>query len=90
MNRNRLELRMRKYYLEDLTMNKNKEIAEQILKEIGGSVNVLDVPHCMTRLRLTLKDDTIVSDDSIKAISGVFSIVRTGGQYQIVIGQSVS
>lgn len=90
MNRNRLELRMRKYYLEDLTMNKNKEIAEQILEEIGGSDNVLDVAHCMTRLRLTLKDDTIVSDDSIKAISGVISIVRTGGQYQIVIGQNVS
>ena len=42
--------------------------AKQILAKVGGESNIVNVNHCMTRLRLTLKDESIVKDDEIKAI----------------------
>ena len=37
-----------------------------------------------------LKDETKANDEAVKAIDGVLSIVKGGGQYQIVIGQHVA
>ena len=37
--------------------------AKEILEKVGGKANVSSVTHCMTRLRLTLKDESIVKDD---------------------------
>ena len=70
-------------------MANNKEIAEKVLAAVGGASNVKDATHCMTRLRLYLKDDSIPKDDEVKAISGVMGVVRGGQQYQIVIGTNV-
>ena len=62
--------------------------AKQILAKVGGESN--NVNHCMTRLRLTLKDESIVKDDEIKAIKGVVGVMKKAGQYQIVIGNEVA
>lgn len=70
-------------------MANNKEIAEQVLAAVGGASNLKDATHCMTRLRLYLKDDSIPKDDEVKAIKGVLGVVRGGQQYQIVIGTNV-
>lgn len=70
-------------------MATNKEIAQNVLEAIGGKENVVQVTHCMTRLRLNLKDQGIPSDEEVKKINGVLGVVRSGGQYQIVIGQNV-
>lgn len=70
-------------------MASNKEIAESILNAVGGAENVANTAHCMTRLRLNLKDDTIPKDDDVKNIPGVLGVVRSSGQYQIVIGPNV-
>lgn len=70
-------------------MANNKEIAQQVLAAVGGAANLKDATHCMTRLRLYLKDDTIPKDEEVKAIKGVLGVVRGGQQYQIVIGTNV-
>lgn len=70
-------------------MANNKEIAQNVLAAVGGSANIKSATHCMTRLRLYLKDDTIPQDDQVKAIKGVLGVVRGGQQYQIVIGTNV-
>ena len=70
-------------------MADNKKIAEQVLAAVGGAANLKDTTHCMTRLRLYLKDDSIPKDDEVKKISGVLGVVRGGQQYQIVIGTNV-
>ena len=70
-------------------MATNKQIAENVLKAVGGKENVQQVTHCMTRLRFTLKDDTIPDKEEVKKISGVMSVVVSGGQFQVVIGQNV-
>ena len=70
-------------------MANNKEIAEQVLTKIGGVSNLKDATHCMTRLRLYLKDNSIPNDEEIKNIDGVLGVVRGGQQYQIIIGANV-
>lgn len=70
-------------------MADNKKIAEDVLKAVGGKDNVAQVTHCMTRLRLNLKDQGIPNDDEVKKINGVLGVARSGGQYQIIIGQNV-
>lgn len=64
-------------------------VAKKILEEIGGEKNVNSVMHCMTRLRFTLKDESIVDDEKVKKIKGVMGVMKKGGQYQIIIGNSV-
>ena len=39
---------------------------EQILERMGGKDNVISLVHCMTRLRFTLKDESIVDDELVK------------------------
>lgn len=47
-------------------MADNKKIAEQVLAAVGGAANLKDATHCMTRLRLYLKDDNLPKDDEMK------------------------
>lgn len=67
-----------------------KKLAEKILEKIGGKGNVESVVHCMTRLRFTLKDESVVDDESVKKIKGVLGIMKKGGQYQIIVGNEVA
>lgn len=70
-------------------MDKNYNIAEQVLEAVGGKENVKFVTHCMTRLRFSLKDTSVLNDDQVKAVSGVLGVARNGEQYQVIIGQNV-
>ena len=67
-----------------------QETSRKILAAVGGAENISNATNCMTRLRLTLKDETKANDDQVKSIKGVKSVVKQGGQYQIVIGNEVS
>ena len=69
---------------------KYEKMIQSILEEVGGQENIENVYHCATRLRFQLKDETKANDEAVKAIDGVLSIVKGGGQYQIVIGQHVA
>lgn len=64
--------------------------AKEILEKVGGEANIVSVSHCMTRLRLTLKDESIVSDEEVKAVKGVVGVMKKAGQYQIIIGNDVA
>lgn len=66
-----------------------KELAQTILDNVGGKENIKGVVHCATRLRLTLKDDSLAKTDVLKKTKGVLSVVNAGGQYQVVIGPDV-
>ncbi|HGA1270188.1 TPA: beta-glucoside-specific PTS transporter subunit IIABC [Streptococcus suis] len=69
---------------------KYKNTALAILGAVGGEKNVLRATHCVTRLRLELKDENIVSDERVKSISGVIGIMKKNGQYQIILGNDVA
>lgn len=73
-----------------MTKKKIDALSSSILGEIGGKDNVAMVTHCMTRLRFNLKDESVPDDEKIKNIPGVLGVTRSGGQYQVVIGQTVN
>lgn len=70
-------------------MGKYKELSEKIVSEIGGKENIISVTHCVTRLRFQLKNEESIEDDAIKNIDGVVTVLRSAGQYQVVIGNNV-
>ena len=70
-------------------MDKYTELAEDILKHVGGKENVNSLKHCVTRLRIDLKDESKADDDYLKNRDGVVTVVKAGGQYQVVIGNHV-
>ncbi len=70
-------------------MSQNRQIATDVLKAVGGKDNVTSVVHCMTRLRFTLKNNSIPNDSEVKKIPGVLGLVKQGGQYQVIVGQTV-
>lgn len=66
-----------------------ENVAKKILQRVGGKENVISLVHCMTRLRFTLKDESIVDDEAVKKTKGVMGVMKKAGQYQIIIGNDV-
>ena len=66
-----------------------KNLGKQILDLTGGEQNVKSVAHCATRLRFTLFDEAKADQKAIENLDGVISVVRNGGQFQVVIGPNV-
>lgn len=64
--------------------------ARDIIEGVGGKENISSATNCMTRLRLVLLDESKADDKAIAQIKGVKSVIRQGGQYQIVIGNEVA
>ncbi|WP_433546958.1 PTS transporter subunit EIIC [Streptomyces sp. CA-294286] len=64
---------------------KNRATAAAILPLVGGADNVTSVVHCMTRLRLGLRDRALVDDEALKALPSVMGVVEDD-TYQIVLG----
>lgn len=65
------------------------QMAQEIVKAVGGKENIIGVTNCITRLRFVLKDDTIPNEEMVKAIQGVKGVMNMGGQYQVIIGTNV-
>ena len=68
---------------------KNRQIAEAVVKAVGGTANITSVTHCMTRLRFVLKDKSIPNKKEVEKIPGIMGVNIAGGQYQVIIGNSV-
>ena len=70
-------------------MGKYENLAKEIVRNVGGRENVSSLTHCITRLRFKLKDESKANDDVIKNMDGVVTVMKSGGQYQVVIGNHV-
>ncbi len=66
------------------------QLARDIVALVGGAENVDSLTHCVTRLRFKLKDESIAKDKEIEALKGVLQVMKTSGQYQVVIGTDVT
>ena len=72
-------------------MAKNYDaLAKTIIQDVGGKDNVISVVHCTTRLRFKLRDEKKANDDALKDTDGIVTVVKAGGQYQVVIGNEVA
>ncbi len=65
------------------------DLAKDIIKNVGGKDNVISLVHCATRLRFKLKDKEKVNKSVLGSLNGVITVIESGGQYQVVIGNSV-
>lgn len=70
-------------------MGEYHDLAKDIVKNVGGKENVAGLVHCITRLRFTLKDESRANDEILKAMDGIVTVMKSGGQYQVVIGNHV-
>ena len=68
---------------------KYQELANDILRHIGGKENIKSLVHCATRLRFKLYDSSKANPEALKAHPGIIMVVESGGQFQVVIGNHV-
>ncbi len=69
--------------------NNWKDMAEKILFALGGKDNVLEIDNCATRLRLSVKDSTIIDEAAIKKAGAPGVLKPTKGTVQVIIGPKV-
>ena len=65
------------------TEQKIKTSSKEILDIIGGNDNIISAAHCATRLRLVLKDESIVDLDRLSDVEIVKGYFSNSGQFQI-------
>lgn len=70
-------------------MSKYENLAKEILENVGGKENINSLTHCVTRLRFRLKDESKANDEALKNNPGVITVMKSAGQYQVVIGNHV-
>lgn len=63
-----------------------EKIANEVLDNIGGTENISSVTHCLTRLRLILKDINRADQKVLENIDGVKGVIYNSGQLQIIFG----
>ncbi len=64
-------------------------VSRMILEGLGGKENIVSLDCCATRLRVSVKDEGLVSDATLKS-SGASGVIRRGGGVQVVYGPQVS
>ena len=71
-------------------MGKYQQDAAQLLELVGGKANIAAVSHCITRMRFVLNDPKkadIPGIEKMKVVKGTFT---QAGQFQVIIGNTVS
>lgn len=64
----------------------NKEMIARLLALVGGAPNVVQAGNCMTRLRLTLRNEEHADVTAIRQVEGVMGVVVSNEQFQIILG----
>lgn len=65
-------------------------LARIIIQNVGGKENIISLTHCITRLRFKLKDESKAQTEILKETDGVVTVIQSGGQYMVVIGNQVT
>lgn len=60
-----------------------------IIQNVGGKSNIAGLTHCVTRLRFKLKDESKAQTEILKETDGIVTVLQSGGQYMVVIGNHV-
>lgn len=69
--------------------SKYAQLAQDILKALGGKDNVVNASYCTTRLRFEVKNYNQVNEQAVKA-SGATGIIRPGkNACQVIVGTNV-
>ena len=64
----------------------HKSVAQRVLKDVGGTGNIVAAAHCATRLRLVLKNQDKVDQTAIDNDEDLKGSFLNAGQFQIIVG----
>ncbi len=68
-----------------------QELVQSILTHCGGRDNVTLATHCMTRLRIQLRDDSLLQSEALKQLDGVLGVVHDRPNHiEVVVGPGKS
>lgn len=70
-------------------MRKYEKLASFIINNIGGKDNIVNITHCMTRLRIRLKDNDKVNIEELESNNNIISCQKAEGKLQVIIGTQV-
>ena len=82
----RLGAEAKLYTKTDYKNREEAQLIEQIVTAFGGAGNFENLDACITRLRVTVKDETLVADDAVFKKLGAKGIFRSGKGIQVVYG----
>ncbi len=71
-------------------MGKYVEDAKELLAAVGGKENIAAVSHCVTRMRFVLNDPAKADVPRIEKIKSAKGTFTQAGQFQVIIGNTVS
>ena len=67
--------------------NDSQDSVTALLRSLGGAGNIVSVTNCMTRLRVSVKTESDVSDETLRSVDGVMGVVHDRPcSYEIVVG----
>ncbi|WP_305768923.1 alpha-glucoside-specific PTS transporter subunit IIBC [Candidatus Epulonipiscium viviparus] len=69
---------------------KTSDMAAQFLEGLGGKDNIADVTNCVTRLRVNVKDGSLVQNDAFFKSAGAHGLVQKDKSVQIIVGLTVA
>lgn len=70
-------------------MGKYENLNNFIIENVGGDDNISALTHCVTRLRFTLKDESLVNREALVGHNEIMTAQAANGQYQVVVGMQV-
>ena len=73
----------------DLGSSDYTTVAATILEGVGGAANIKSIDNCITRLRLEVKDSSLVDEKKIKSAGAAGVIRPSKTAVQVVIGTKV-
>ena len=71
-------------------MGKYEQDARQLLEYVGGKENIAAVSHCVSRMRFVLNDPAKADVAKIEALKSAKGTFTQAGQFQVIIGNTVS
>ena len=77
------------FFMGTTSKSEYTQLCTEILEAVGGSKNVKNVFHCITRLRIVPVNRDAVDMEKLSKVSGILKVVESSGQIQCVIGTTV-
>ena len=71
-------------YSEEIT-----ELGKEIMVALGGETNIVEIDNCISRLRLILKDTSVVDENLLKKTGSLGLIRINETNLQVVYGAKV-
>ena len=75
---------------EENIMGKYEQDARLLLEYVGGKENIAAVSHCVSRMRFVLNDPAKADVAKIEALKSAKGTFTQAGQFQVIIGNTVS